>query len=553
VARFRLISLASLCGLCFVAACKPQPLVLTPATLSFPRAFVGLDNVLGLDFELNGKPLGEAKFTVPSQFGSGTNPVFFKVDPPGPLGLAPLLHCTPTAPGQSSVVLFVTADNQTFDVLVEVNAVTPPMCAGTDPCESTTLDMRSGNCVQTPFPDGTQCGESFCGQSIQLCSAGVCQTTAVPDPIAGCPDIAPTPLTPTWTASLNAAPNSDVPGVVDANGNLYFLDDNGDIASIDAQGVPRWEQALPSSGCLTLLALMDDDLLIYEPAPCLSSVDAADPASGAMIWSVNDATFPVDFGNGSLAVAGGSGIDIIDPATGLLEETIGIGLAPTSLIGDGLGSVFGTVPGPDGGFSSTAFAIVAESGASTSWTVGNLPETPVGALALATDGRHVYFSTGQIFAAESGAVLGQFPDAFDVSGIVADPTRACLVADSARQDCVGSAVLACVDPSTFQPTWQCVLPTTSTSVETALLTGDEVALISISGSGLLVQTFDGTGHVVFAGAIPDAASWAVVGDHRLWVETGDGSVAAYDIPALDLVAHGWVTPGGNPAGTGAPR
>jgi hypothetical protein len=179
----------------------------------------------------------------------------------------------------------------------------PTECPAPDPCHAPTCDRLAG-CGGAQLPDGTRCGESDCVTSL-VCVDGACVTRATPEgascgqpspcQLAGvchasvCVQPPPTVLMPEWTTS---APGTiEFSGVIDAQGNVYFLEcgsSSCDLVSRTPAGAERFRvttHLYASVAFFSDLILVGSHVVIADPSSDL--VAAFDTGDGTSAWEAH--------------------------------------------------------------------------------------------------------------------------------------------------------------------------------------------------------------------------------------------------------------------------
>jgi hypothetical protein len=576
--RMRVEALALLLsGLC-LAGCQASsaaPGRLEPASLTY----VGFTNELELSFKLGGAPLKDALFSLPAPttLANSLGDVLFAVEPEGPLGVPPKLLCTLTQLKDSDSTLIVTKGGQAFYVPIHVHADVAPDCGPLNTtCGTSAFDVKTAQCITTPFPDETACGDLVCGDHATLCEKGTCMVVRSPDPLPPCPTGTPQTIPlPVWEHPFGPQQVVDntTPGVVDAAGNVYVLVDaatapktSADVVSLGSLGKERWRRTLPilsgdtNPGCVgtpsVTLAVIADRLLVVSPcvSPNLQSWRLAD---GTLAWSdTTPVVQVVDAGGGILAATQNSGptgiigVLTFDGQTGVRGNLFQLDFSPFfSLVSDGNGFVYGNAANAG---MNMVFADAVQRG--FQWD--NLDAQSFNRNVLATNGKQLYLATGDILASSDGRKLAAVPGVASVLNVATTADRTYLFATSARPDCLQTQTLQRVDAASGQSSWQCRFDAAiAAGTNVVALRNGGVALFGAILVGPSVLTYDAAGNVTTAISLPniDIAS-AVVGDQRLWAPKADNSaLVAYDIPSLELADHGWVCNGGNPGGSNAPR
>lgn len=172
--------------------------------------------------------------------------------------------------------------------------------APTAPCLAQRCDPVRG-CVAEPVEDGVSCGAHDC-VSAQICLAGACVVRPVPDGAAcgepsACQDPGvcvagqcsvppPRKLRPAWKRS-SSLDGLRFPGLADAAGNLYWLEDYRRLVSVTPAGTLRY--AVPISVSVNQVPPPNDTMLLAGDLIILSYhqdhfVEARRQRDGALVW-----------------------------------------------------------------------------------------------------------------------------------------------------------------------------------------------------------------------------------------------------------------------------
>ncbi|MBF5045427.1 hypothetical protein FGE12_23680 [Aggregicoccus sp. 17bor-14] len=152
---------------------------------------------------------------------------------------------------------------EAVEVELEGRAAPAPRCEALGPCRTAHLDVEAGVCTHALAPDGTACGANACAG---VCAAGTCVTDSGE-------------LSAAWRYAQPEGKKLNFPGLVDAEGNVYWFEyvrlsagADCELVSASRQGLPRYRVALGKGDCAstaqgTLLVSGDDVVLGVNGPP----------------------------------------------------------------------------------------------------------------------------------------------------------------------------------------------------------------------------------------------------------------------------------------------
>jgi len=465
-----------------------------------------------------------------------------------------------------------------------------------NPCEVATCDARAG-CGVVEVADGTSCGENTC-VTAKVCLSGVCREVSSPEgsscappstcQAAGrcqqgrCAQPPPRPLTPAWSYQAAAGATLTFPGVGDRAGNVYWLESTGSttqLVSVARDGVERFRRpvaGVPNPGSTypvetSPLFLSSDTqlvLLMREPGGANTAqhrVEARSALDGALQWSRGRADLAMPLGlNPGVPLWMMSGGAVSSPPRLFLNLRINEGGAAWT-------SWIVALEPSTGAFvwkQASTYLAVALADVDTIYTYEDLWRHELIALSAATGARRwsldVTGSAAIPVVAFAGRLYTLYPSAIRDATTGAASATPPMTFWSSRNTLVADGRVIATDsnslcwrwltffdpsaPAVAAPSWESPrVPTLNRGACLAqpLVTSRQSVLVATKEAPTLYELrYDGTTR--FSCPLPIAPAGAAVLAQGRWVSsTTTGRVEAFDVPAQEVAAQGWVTAGGS--------
>ncbi len=468
-----------------------------------------------------------------------------------------------------------------------------------DPCHVGQCDAVSG-CVASPAPDGTPCGPNDC-TSAKVCISGAClarqppegsrcgePTPCQPAPVcqAGqCVAGPVTPLQPAWTVSVAGTSTLIFPGVFDASGNVYWVEQGAattDLVSVDRGGAQRFRVTMagqlarffgyPVEDPSVLLVSEDRILVVMQDSANAADTRRAEVRStldGSLSWRAGRAELAP-----AVALAAGLPLWIVSVAAVPSSERVVLNLR-TNAGGSAWSSWIASLDGATGAVQWTwrstylSATLVDEQG--TVFTYEDLfvhslsalsptglerwrvSQTNWSAIPSATHQGDLYTAyPSRVFSAGDGGVLSEPTFYWGRDPLVGFGH---LVSDDGNSLCARAMFSVSLgSPAQIAGTW---VASPAACVHDPMLTSRATVVVSSTGMNgtppgrLYELSLDGG--QLFSCPLPTAP-----GDHAALIDdgyvTGSGtSVSMYPLPGAKLAPHGWVAQSGGRARSRSPQ
>jgi hypothetical protein len=451
-------------------------------------------------------------------------------------------------------------------------------------------------CGTTAADDGTHCGPSDCNTA-QVCVTGACVARAVPEGdvcasaslcqgpgvchAKSCVREPAAPLAPAWTYSPPEDRSMLFDGLVDLDGNTYFVEwtHDGkytDLVSLDLTGSERWRVAIPTcgqSGCgyYLHLALDTDGQRIFLASYLHKRLSARSMTNGRPLWD-RDTTIglpinnPTPTGAGSFSIGeplllGSGNLVGVQVSEGYTDHWSYVVLfdrqtgtpAPWRVSKKGHSYGIGSWGGGELALSSANCWAPAGEVASFS-KLGNQTGAQFvtgNANAFSADGVWVSSSSASALVPVSGAPIPVMPKAGEsfpyTNGALISGTR--LLVSTGNN--TGRYTLNDYDTTTGQVRWRVPLPASNALIgqpDVALLSDGSVfaAAPTMTNTGL-VSVFDKTGTETLSCPLPAMPTSPVAVRSGVYFAQALGKLMAFSLPGLDTATVGWVSQRGSPA------
>ncbi len=461
-------------------------------------------------------------------------------------------------------------------------------------CSVAVCDPSTG-CGVAPAEDGARCGPSDCSTA-QVCVSGACVGRSVPEgdtcalaSICQGPGVctnkvcvrgAAAALQPAWTYVPSPDRKLQFNGVVDLDGNIYFVEwtvdgKYTDLVSLEPSGAERFRAALPSCGPYGCgyslnLALDTDGGRVFVSSHSPQRISARSMGNGRLLWD-HDPTvgLPVSnrgsngqavFGVGAPLLLGSGqwmGVEVSEGNTDHWSHVVLFDRAtgqPAPWRISKKGHTYGLGSWGSGDFSMSSANCWAPAGELAHFAPGGSQTQAQfasgGAEAFSADFVWVSGTQSSLLIPPAGSpvqISAPAGGSFAWGEGLLSGTRLIVATNAgpARYE------LNDYDTRTGLPRWRVPLPRATmftAAPDLVLLKGGGVfaAAATMTNTGV-VATFDAQGTELLSCPLSSAPqSPAAVRSGNYYVQL-EGAVAAFSLPGLDTATGGWVSQRGSPA------